>query len=144
MILYAFLSTSYWRSQFFKNIPPPLWQASPACWVLASSNRGGFSEPRTQKTPTDCGALKGAVDVVVGWMGWWVMSYTKREVTNSWAGWKMDLSRCISRWWNFKYFWNFHPYLGKIPILTSIFFRWVVQPPTSISYWTYGDFLLLC
>ena len=25
----------------------------------------------------------------------------------------------------------FHPYLGKIPILTSIFFKWVVQPPTS-------------
>ena len=24
----------------------------------------------------------------------------------------------------------FHPYLGKIPIWTSIFFRWVVQPPT--------------
>ncbi len=30
----------------------------------------------------------------------------------------------------FKYVWNFHPYLGKIPILTSIFFRWVVQPST--------------
>ena len=26
-----------------------------------------------------------------------------------------------------------HPYLGKIPILTSIFFRWVVQPPSSFS-----------
>ena len=25
----------------------------------------------------------------------------------------------------------FHPYLGKIPILTCIFFKWVVQPPTS-------------
>ena len=25
----------------------------------------------------------------------------------------------------------FHPYLGKISNLTSIFFRWVVQPPTS-------------
>ena len=33
----------------------------------------------------------------------------------------------------FKYFY-FHPYLGKIPILTSIFFRWVVQPPTSIPF----------
>ena len=28
----------------------------------------------------------------------------------------------------------FHPCLGKIPILTSIFFRWVVQPPTSVSF----------
>ena len=27
----------------------------------------------------------------------------------------------------------FHPYLGKIPILTSIFFRWVVQPPTRLN-----------
>ena len=26
---------------------------------------------------------------------------------------------------------NFHPYLGKWSNLTSIFFRWVVQPPTS-------------
>ena len=25
----------------------------------------------------------------------------------------------------------FHPYLGKIPILTSIFFNWVGSPPTS-------------
>ena len=25
-----------------------------------------------------------------------------------------------------------HPYLGKIPILTIIFFKWVVQPPTSL------------
>ncbi len=33
-------------------------------------------------------------------------------------------------------FFYFHPYLGKIPILTSIFFRWVVQPPTSFVYWT--------
>ncbi len=31
----------------------------------------------------------------------------------------------------FKYFF-FHPYLGKISNLTSIFFRWVVQPPTSL------------
>ena len=25
------------------------------------------------------------------------------------------------RWWQLKYFWNFHHYLGKIPILTNIF-----------------------
>ncbi len=36
----------------------------------------------------------------------------------------------MARWWQLKYFWNFYPYLGKIPILTIIFFRWVVQPPT--------------
>ena len=34
----------------------------------------------------------------------------------------------------FKYFFYFRPCLGKIPILTSIFFRWVVQPPTSVSF----------
>ena len=27
-------------------------------------------------------------------------------------------------------FFMFTPYLGKIPILTNIFFKWVVQPPT--------------
>ena len=27
----------------------------------------------------------------------------------------------ITRWWQLKYFWNFHPYLAKIPILTNIF-----------------------
>ena len=28
----------------------------------------------------------------------------------------------------------FHPYLGKISNLTSIFFRWVVQPPTRFAF----------
>ena len=27
----------------------------------------------------------------------------------------------ITRWWQLKYFWNFHPHLGKITILTDIF-----------------------
>ena len=31
----------------------------------------------------------------------------------------------------FKYFFYFHPYLGKIPILTNIFQMGLVQPPTS-------------
>ena len=34
-----------------------------------------------------------------------------------------------TRWW-FQISFYVHPYLGKIPNLTSIFFRWVVQPPT--------------
>ena len=29
---------------------------------------------------------------------------------------------------------NFHSYLEKIPILTSIFFKWVAQPPTSFQF----------
>ena len=46
------------------------------------------------------------------------------------------------------FFSYFHPYLGKIPILTSIFFRWVVQPPTrniswlTISRSTPGGFMI--
>ena len=44
----------------------------------------------------------------------------------------------------FKYFWNFHPYLGKIPILTNIFSTGL-KPPTSTiflahflwSFWHY-------
>ena len=35
-----------------------------------------------------------------------------------------------TRWW-FQIFFYFHPYLGKIPILTSIFFRWV----ETMSMW---------
>ncbi len=31
--------------------------------------------------------------------------------------------RCYLRWWQLKYFWNIHPYLGKIPILTNSFQR---------------------
>ena len=35
------------------------------------------------------------------------------------------------RWWQLKYFWKFHPYLGKIPILTNIFqMGWNHQPAT--------------
>ncbi len=35
-----------------------------------------------------------------------------------------------TRWWQLKYFWNFHPEnWGKFPFW-RIFFRWVVQPPT--------------
>ena len=30
-------------------------------------------------------------------------------------------AKSTTRWWQLKYFWNFHPYLGKIPILTNIF-----------------------
>ena len=32
----------------------------------------------------------------------------------------------------FKYFWNFHPYLGKISNWTSIFFRWVGSTTNQI------------
>ena len=38
----------------------------------------------------------------------------------------------ITRWWQLKYFWNFHPYLREDePILTSIFFKWVGWKTTS-------------
>ena len=38
---------------------------------------------------------------------------------NNWSG-----------WWQLKYFWNVHPFLGKIPILTNIFSDGL-KPPTS-------------
>ena len=34
------------------------------------------------------------------------------------------LHNYVTRWW-FQICFHFHPYLGKIPMLTSIFFRWV-------------------
>ena len=38
----------------------------------------------------------------------------------------------------------FHPYLGKIPNLTSLFFKWVVQPPTrkTAGFFTNDYFVL--
>ena len=41
--------------------------------------------------------------------------------------------RPLSRWW-FQFFLNFHSYLGKIPILTSIFFKWVGSTTNYIMY----------
>ncbi len=35
----------------------------------------------------------------------------------------MGEKNMFSGWWQLKDFWNFHPYLGKIPILTNIFQR---------------------
>ena len=56
--------------------------------------------------------------------------------------WYIIYDHIWSRWWQLKYLFNFHPYLGKIPILTSIFFKWVVQPPTSdewmeVDWWLF-------
>ena len=51
------------------------------------------------------------------------------------TGWKFD----ETRWWQLKYFWNFHPYLlgQDEPILRIIFFKGVIQPPT----WEIGAYL---
>ena len=43
------------------------------------------------------------------------------------------------RWWWFHLFLNFHPYLGKIPILTSIFFRWVGSTTNHIFFVQKGE-----
>ena len=46
--------------------------------------------------------------------------------------WKTSLSFSDkTRWWQLKYFFIFHPYLGKMNTFWLIFFNWVVQPPTS-------------
>ena len=37
----------------------------------------------------------------------------------------------LTRWWWFQILLFVHPYLGKWSNSTSIFFKWVVQPPTS-------------
>ncbi len=46
------------------------------------------------------------------------------------------------------FFFGLDPYLGKIPILTIIFFKWVVQPPTryinihiSVNIYIYNIFI---
>ena len=45
---------------------------------------------------------------------------------------KRVISPTYTRWWQLKYFLS-SPLFGEDePILTSIFFRWVVQPPTYL------------
>ena len=44
----------------------------------------------------------------------------------------------ISRWWQLKYFFNFHPYLGKIPILTNIFQMGWNHQLDILSGWFYN------
>ena len=68
--------------------------------------------------------------------------------------------RVISRWW-FPNIFYFHPYLGKISNLTSIFFRWggstinqnksfpsnhmgFLQRLVNAPLWVHGQFLLPC
>ncbi len=46
----------------------------------------------------------------------------------------IDLWMVVVYWVVVSNIFYFHPYLGKIPILTSILFRWVVQPPTSLVF----------
>jgi len=48
-------------------------------------------------------------------------------------GWMELLT--LPRWWQLKYFWNFHPEIwGNDPNLTSIFSSGLVQPPTRIFF----------
>ena len=58
----------------------------------------------------------------------------KKHVTKRYPDSKSQTTgpQTIFRWW----FWFFylHPYLGRRFPLWLIFFRWVVQPPTSISW----------
>ena len=57
----------------------------------------------------------------------WVMEQRKALVTWKCHEKSFDLFTIIG---GFKHFY-FHPYLGKIPILTHIFSDGLVQPPTS-------------
>ena len=42
------------------------------------------------------------------------------------ASWRLKPINHQSRWWQLKYFWNFHPEnLGKMNPFLLIFFRWV-------------------
>ena len=55
-----------------------------------------------------------------------------RLVTKSYKERNYTLTTYYSRWWQLKYFWC-SPLFGEDePNLKSIFFRWVVQPPSSI------------
>ena len=52
--------------------------------------------------------------------------------------WVMWAHTVYPGWWQLKYFWTVHPYLGKWSNLASIFFRWVGEkPPTSKPFIRY-------
>ena len=59
-------------------------------------------------------------------------SFTESSTSFKVAMWECQYLQILTRWW-FQICFTVHPYLGKMSDLTSIFFRWVVQPPTS---WT--------
>ena len=58
--------------------------------------------------------------------GWWPLCPPELSGIIDVEQWNMDFPGGGFRFklgGGFKYFWNFHPYLGKIPILTNIFQR---------------------
>ena len=65
----------------------PLRKKQPPGCTLLQPTLGGFSDPRSQETPTDRGALKGAGSVV--WMDWWVsvILLMVQEIPNNHLGW---------------------------------------------------------
>ena len=40
--------------------------------------------------------------------------------------------------WMWKQFFIFNPVWGRFPFLTSIFFKWVVKPPTRNQFFSFG------
>ena len=56
---------------------------------------------------------------------------------------KYELVSSLSRWWFQILYFYFHPYLGKIPILTNIFQLGWLKPPTSyiVTVGGFEDFL---
>ncbi len=53
----------------------------------------------------------------------------------------MDYQDSLSGWWQLKYFWNFHSYLGKMnPFWRAYFSKGLVQPPISCWFTVDSDF----
>ena len=48
--------------------------------------------------------------------------------------WNMSVYICSRQLLGGRFMLFFHPHLGKIPILTSIFFKWLGQPPTRLLF----------
>ena len=76
------------------------------------------------------------------WKNWWTRKpYQLRNQLLTYQ--KKCPSTVFSRWW-FQLFFYFHPYLGKISNLTTIFSDGLVQPPTTFPVprvWTFSDFV---
>ena len=65
------------------------------------------------------------------------------RITSGMKQWFLTLTRAsLTGRWQLKYFWNFHPYLGKISNFTSIFFRWVGSTTNLLritQFWIKGS-----
>ena len=94
-----------------RNYPPKL-----------PSNGGHSNYPAPKKNQTNPQSR-------TKWMQFWTLEFLAEKKQKKLGG-------SDSSWWfqTFLYIFYVHPYLGRWSNLTTIFLKWVVQPPTRIFF----------